>query len=297
VRPADYRAEVLAAGFLFLEGPRWHGGRLYVSDFFDRVVRSFAPDGSYQVECEVPGQPSGLGFLPSGELLVASMRDRHILVAGPDGLASYADLSSECAYQLNDMLVDEAGGLYVGSFGYEPGAEPVLASSLMRVSTSRQVSVAAPDLVFPNGMTRLPGGRVLLVAESYAARVSAFDIGADGRLDGRRVWASFAPGGPAAAPAELIAGGAVLPDGICADAEGALWVANANGPGVLRVAEGGGVLAVVDTGDLAGYAVALGGPAGSTLFICAAGPLGSYDARTVRRSCLLHVQVAVPAAG
>jgi sugar lactone lactonase YvrE len=290
------KAEAVASGFKFLECPRWHEGRLYVSDFFDLVVRSFRPDGSFDVVCEVEGQPAGLGFLPDGELIVVSMADQRILRLGQHGLETHADLSSHCAFLLNDMLADETGRLYVGNFGYSPGAEPIKATDLYMVRETGQAEVAATDLMFPNGMARTPDGRTLLVAETYASRISAFDIGGEGTLSGRREWASF-PHEPAESAEEAVAAGAILPDGICLDAEGALWVANANRPGVLRVAEGGEILETVDTGELAGYAVALGGDDGGTLLICAAPPLGSYDARVHRRSSLLGVSVGVPGAG
>lgn len=289
------KAEVAASGFKFLECPRWHDGRLYVSDFFDRVVRSFRPDGAFEVVCRVDAQPAGLGFLPGGEMVVVSMADQRILRLGQHGLETHADLSSQCTFLLNDMLADETGRLYVGNFGYWPGAEPIKATSLFLVSETGQVSVAATDVMFPNGMARTSDGRTLLVAETYAFRISAFDIGDDGTLSGRREWARF-PHQPAASAEEAVAAGAVLPDGICIDAQGAIWVANANGPGVLRIAEGGEILETVDTGSLAGYAVALGGDDGATLFICAAPPLGSYDAREHRRSSLLTVRVNVPSA-
>lgn len=289
------RATTLASGFKFLECPRWHEGegRLYVSDFFDRVVRSFETNGSYSVVCQVDAQPAGLGFLPAGELVVASMGDRRVCKLGPSGLETYADLSEDCAFQLNDMLADETGRLYVGNFGYWPGTEPISATSLFMVSPDRQVSVAAADMLFPNGMARPAEGRTLLVAESYAFRITAFDIGDDGSLSDRRVWATF-PHEAGATAEEAVAAGAFVPDGICVDAEGALWVANATRPGLCRVAEGGELLEVIDTGSLATYAVELGGPDRSTLFICAAPPLGSYDARVYRRSCLLSARVDVP---
>lgn len=289
-------AEAVASGFKFLECPRWHEGRLYVSDFFDLAVRSFRPDGSFEVVCEVEGQPAGLGFLPGGDLVVVSMADRRILRLGQRGLETYADLSGQCAFLLNDMLADETGRLYVGNFGYSPGAEPITSTDLYLVRETGQVEVAATDLMFPNGMARTSDGRTLLVAETYASRISAFDIGSGGTLSGRREWASL-PHEPAGSAEEAVAAGATLPDGICLDAEGALWVANANRPGVLRVAAGGEILETVDTGDLAGYAVALGGDDGKTLFICAAPRLGSYDARVHRRSSLLSARVEVPGAG
>jgi sugar lactone lactonase YvrE len=248
---------VLADDLGFPEAPRWHDGRLWFSDFSDRVVRRLAPDGELEVALELDDSPSGLGWLPGGDLLVVSMVRRALLRVGEDGPRPHADLSGSTRFRANDMVVDAAGRAYVSSFGFdlESGADPE-PTDLVRVDPDGTVAVAAEDLVFPNGMVLSPDGRTLVVAETYAARLTAFDVATDGGLSGRRVFAEL-PG--------------VAPDGICLDAEGQVWVATARTSEVLRVREGGAVTArvAVGSGSLS-YACALGGTEGRTLFVCTA---------------------------
>ncbi|MGY2066032.1 SMP-30/gluconolactonase/LRE family protein [Blastococcus sp. SYSU DS0619] len=248
---------VLADDLGFPEAPRWHEGRLWFSDFHDRVVRRLAPDGGLSVALELDDSPSGLGWLPGGDLLVVSMVRRALLRVGEDVPRLHADLTGSTRSRANDLLVDAAGRAYVSSFGFdlEGGAAPE-PTALLRVDPDGSVHVAAEDVVFPNGMVLSPDGRTLVVAETYAARLTAFDVAADGSLSGRRVFADL-PG--------------VAPDGICLDAEGQVWVATARTPEVLRVRDGGEVTGrvAVGSGSLS-YACALGGDDGRTLFVCTA---------------------------
>jgi sugar lactone lactonase YvrE len=284
-------ASLLADGFMFLEAPRWHRDRLYVSDFYTHLVHAFTPDGRSTVICEVPGQPSGLGFAPAGELLVVSMTDRRLLRLEGDDLVEVADLSELAPGWLNDMVVDPSGRAFVGNIGTAPTTPTVL----IRVDPDGSAVVAADGLVFPNGCAFGPGG-TLLVAETFGFRVTAFDLGSDGTLSGRRTWASFAPE-PAADWDEVTASDAIAPDGIAIDSEGALWVPNPKASGLIRVAEGGEVLERIETGDLAAYAVAFGGADGRDLYVCAGPPLGAGDPETERRGALLACRVEVPGAG
>ncbi|MGY1987925.1 SMP-30/gluconolactonase/LRE family protein [Blastococcus sp. SYSU DS0669] len=248
---------VLADDLGFPEGPRWHDGRLWFSDFHDRVVRRMPADGGPAVVLELDDSPSGLGWLPGGDLLVVSMVRRALLRVADGGTGVHADLAGATRFRANDLVVDAAGRAYVSSFGFdlEAGAEPEPAD-LVRVDPDGTVSVAAAGLVFPNGMVLSPDGRTLVVAETYGARLTAFDVAADGSLSGRRVFAEL-PG--------------IAPDGICLDAEGQVWVATARTPEVLRVRDGGEVTArvAVGSGSLS-YACALGGDDGRTLFVCTA---------------------------
>jgi sugar lactone lactonase YvrE len=285
----------------FLEGPRWRDGRLYVSDFFFRQVLAVDPDrGTAEVVCTVPEQPSGLGWDPDGNLLVVSMRDRRLLRLGADGeLDEVADLSQLAGGPLNDLLVDPAGRAYVSNFGadfgpHTPGKE-VPATDLLRVDPDGGASVAAGGLVFPNGIVLDRDGGTMLVAESWACRIAAFDVGADGSLSNRRTWASFGPRPTPPTVEAAVAAPAICPDGIALDAEGAVWTSDAGGAGAHRVREGGEVVETIATGDLSVYACALGGEEGRTLFLCAAPPL-FFDFSTSRRGVLLAVEVDVPVA-
>ena len=274
----------LADGLAFAEAPRWHDGALWWSDFYTRrVQRMDWPDGPVRTVCEVPGQPSGLGWLPDGRLLVVSMLDRCVLRQQPDGrLVRHADLSPFAAHPCNDMLVAADGTAWVGHFGYDLlGKAAPAPASVLRVTPQGQVSVGAEDLQFPNGMLLTPDGGTLIVAETGACRLTAFDLAPGGTLQRRRVWADL---------------GRLRPDGICADAEGAVWVAALRAQACVRVAPGGAVLQRVETPDPC-IACMLAGPDRRTLCI-ATGHVGPADAALARRSASLWaVPVAVPGAG
>ena len=174
----------------YLECPRWHDGRLWVVDFYTYEVLSAAEDGSdLRVEAEVPQQPSGLGWLPDGRLLVVSMRDAKLLRREPDGaLVVHADLAPHVSGHPNDMVVDGEGRAYVGNFGFDLMAgAPIGPAALLRVDPDGTVTRIVEDLMFPNGSVLTDDG-VLLVGETFGNRVTAFDVAADGSLTGRRAW-------------------------------------------------------------------------------------------------------------
>jgi sugar lactone lactonase YvrE len=284
----------LATDFSFLEAPRWHRGRLYASDFYTHRVLAFDEDGSFETLCSIPHQPSGLGFLPDGSLLIVSMIDRRIVRLLNGVVEPYADLGEVASFHCNDMAVDAAGNAYVGNFGWDPAIEgPVHTARLALIRPDRSVTAVGGDLVFPNGMVLTGDGR-LLVAETFASRITAYDRAPDGTLTGGRPWATLGPSH--ASIAEVVAGGAPLPDGMTLDAEGALWIGDAGGRAALRIAEGGAILDRVETGDLTVFATALGGADGRTLFLCASPPLRSHDPSIDRRAVLLACKVDVPAA-
>jgi sugar lactone lactonase YvrE len=246
---------------------------------------------------EVPGQPSGLGFLPDGRALIVSMRDHRVLVRDGSGrLEEHADLSGAVTGVLNDMLVDDRGRAYVGNFGFDlMGGAPLRYTTLTRVDLDGTVTTVAEDLGFPNGMVILPG-RVLVVAETFAGRLTAFDIGDDGELSGRRVWAQFGETPQSEDVGEALARLEVAPDGICADAEGSIWVADALHNRVLRVREGGEIQEEIQPGTGV-FACMLGGDDGRTLYLCAAPSFPEHERRPVREAQLLAVDVDVPHAG
>jgi sugar lactone lactonase YvrE len=255
----DYKAAVVREGLYFGEGPRWHDGRLWYSDFYDHAVHALDPGGEDERVVEVAAQPSGLGWMPDGSLLIVSMIDRKVLRLGADHrLVEHADLFALVPFHCNDMVVDAQGRAYVGNFGFDLEAVVSGASSeqpstvLIRIDPDGRTIVVAADLQFPNGAVITPDGATFILAESMGSRLTAFDIGADGSLGNRRVWADLAPLG-------------VVPDGICLDASGAVWVANARGPAAVRVAEGGEVLDTV-TFSQDCFACMLGGAEGDELF-------------------------------
>jgi sugar lactone lactonase YvrE len=281
---------VVREGLTFGECPRWHEGRLWYSDFYDRAVHALAADGTDERVVEVARQPSGLGWLPDGRLLVVSMIDRRVLRREPDGtLTTHADLSGLATFHCNDMVVDRSGRAYVGNFGYnfetagrEGGAEPQTAT-LARIDPDGTVTAAAEDLMFPNGTVITPDGATLIIAETGGHRLTAFDIAADGTLGGRRVWADLSER-------------PILPDGICLDAEGAVWVANAFSPGLLRVGEGGVIRDEV-TFSQPCFACMLGGADGRDLYAVTAPSALSHEASKSRAGRIEVITVDVPHAG
>lgn len=275
------RPEILIEGLRFPEGPRWHAGRLWFSDMHAQQVLAADPDGSMETIVTVPQDPSGLGWLPDGRLLVVSMRDRRLLRLDPGGLVEHADLSKVAPFHCNDMVVDARGRAYVGNFGFDlhGGGEPV-ATTLALVDPDGRVRIAAENLRFPNGTVITPDGRTLIVGESFGARLTAFDIAEDGSLGGRREWARMQ--------------GAV-PDGICLDAEGAIWVASPIGGDVLRLREGGEITHRVEVEHQA-FACMLGGPERRTLFICTAAN-SDPEETAVRSGRIERIEVEVPGAG
>ncbi|MDR3754048.1 MAG: SMP-30/gluconolactonase/LRE family protein [Terracidiphilus sp.] len=290
--------ETLIGGLSLTECPRWHDGRLYFSDFYTQRVLAVALDGTLETIAEVPAQPSGLGFLPDGRMLIVSMRDRRIMRRELDSsLVEHADLSSLAPWHLNDMVVDTRGRAWVGNFGFDlMGGAKVTTTNLISVESDGCARVAAEGLGFPNGMVLTPDGGTLIVAETFMNRLSAFDV-ASGVLGKRRTWAAF--GDPPASDeiAEVLRQVDVAPDGICLDAEGAIWVADAIGGRLIRVADGGNILAELKTDGLSVFACMLGGDSGRTLFACVAPTFHEAEASRNHRAAIWMTDVDVPRAG
>jgi len=248
--------KTLLEGFRFPEGARWHDDRLWFSDMHTGEIFRFDPENAAapEVVTRVDDQPSGLGWLADGSLLISSMQRRVVLrddLRG--GQTVYADLSSMTDAPINDMVVDEAGTAYVGGFGYDLyGDAPQRPGPVFAIAASAPPRVVADDLVFPNGAVILPGTHTLVVAETWAARLTAFEIGADGALMDRRVWA------------ELPAGS--TPDGLCVDLEGGVWASCIGNGRYLRVL-GGEVTDVVEVPGRCPADCVLGGPDGRSLFL------------------------------
>lgn len=271
---------LILEGLGFGEGLRWRDGRLWFSDFLLHHVVSLGPAGDLEVEVELDDQPSGLGWLPDGRLLIVAMHQRAVLRREADGtLVRHADLSSVATGDANDMVVNTDGTAYVGNFGgLGTGGGPEADLALVRPDGT--VETAATNLVFPNGSVITPDGRLLIVGESLGLRYRAFPISADGTLGDGWVWAELDNR---------------VPDGCTLDAEGAIWFANARGREVVRVREGGEITDVIETPQPA-YACGLGGEDGRTLFLVTApGPPG--DDLDPGNGKLYTVDVAVPHAG
>ena len=275
--------DVVVDGLTFPEAPRWHDGRLWFSDFYSHRVLAVDISGYMDVIAEVPQRPSGLGWRPDGTLLIVSMLDRRLLRLDGTTLHEVADLSKLAPAPCNDMVVDAHGRAYVGNFGYDRHkGEPLRTTCIARVDPDGTVTRAADDLLFPNGTVITPDGRTLIVAETQGHRLTAFDVAADGTLSKRRVFAQLEEH--------------CFPDGICLDAEGAVWTSDARNPRVLRVFDGGRVDRTISTGERSTFACMLGGDDRRTLFVLTNTGSGPQMAEK-RDGRIEAVRVDVPGAG
>ncbi len=289
----------LIDGLYFPECPRWHKGRLYVSDLYAHRVVAVALDGTTEELAHVPGQPAGLGFLPDGRLLIASMRDRKILRREADGsLVLHADLSSLAPWHINDMVVGPDGRAWVGNFGFDlHGGAPARSTVMICVEADGSARIAAEGLGFPNGTLLTADGRTLIVAESLMNRLSAFEVISPAVLGERRTWAAFGDSPTTTDTQQLFAQVEVAPDGICLDAEGAVWVADALHGRLIRVAEGGSILEEIRTDGMGVFACMLGGEDGRTLFACVAPTFVEAEVSAQPRGAVWMRKVEVPHAG
>jgi len=289
----------LLEGGTFFEGARWHDGRWWASDFYANRVVAVTPDGEASDELQVE-QPSGLGWLPDGSLLAVSMTGHAVWRRSPDGEVSlHADLSPYSRGEANDMVVDGTGRAYVGSYGYDlmAGEEPAEAT-LIRVEPDGTIHAAAEGLQFPNGTVLTPDGGTLIVAETIAARLTAFSVAGDGSLSDRRVYAQIAPS-PELAPMDtMLPKVGYAPDGITLDAEGCVWAGDSLHRRCARIAPGGEILEeIAAPDDLAIYGCMLGGDDGRTLLMCAAPDWREERPEGELASVLLTTSVEVPHAG
>lgn len=246
-----------AEGVDFGEGPRWHEGEFWYSDFYQQRVYALAADGTRRTVVEIDDRPSGLGWLPDGDLLIVSMTNRQVLRWNGTTTTVHADLSEIATWHCNDMVVSADGTAYVGNFGFDlEAAQKFVPAHLAGVRPTGETFVAAEGLAFPNGSVITPDGKTLIVGQSFGGDYRAFDIAPDGTLVNNRQWAEI-PG--------------TAPDGCALDADGGIWFSDALGSQVIRVTEGGTVTHTVPT-PAPTFACALGGDDGRTLFIlCAPG--------------------------
>ena len=280
--------------------PRWREGRWWVSDLYRGLVMTVAPDGASEQVMSVEQQPSGLGWMPDGSLLVVSMKDQRLLRRRPSGEVSvHAELGALCGGHLNDMVVDAQGRAYVGEFGFDlqAFADPA-PGKLMRVDPDGTVAVLSDDLLFPNGSVITPAGDTLIVGETAGARYTAFALAPDGSVSDRRVWAQMAPT-PELGPLEQTLPQLKFgPDGCTLDAEGCIWAADAVGSRCARVARGGELVDEIRAPEGLGiFACMLGGEDGRTLLMCAAPDFLEVNRAAAREAVLLCTSVEVPHAG
>lgn len=289
----------LLGGGSFFEGPRWRDGLWWVSDFYTDGGRILGVDPEGAIEREIPlEQPSGLGWLPNGDLLAVSMTGHELWRIPESGEPElHADLSEFSRGEANDMCVDGQGRAWVDSFGYDLySGEQARGATLMRVDPDGSVHAAAEGLHFPNSIMLPPPGDTLLVAETIAARITAFDLSADGQLSNRRVYAQIAPSPPLAEiDAEYTKVG-YGPDGCTLDAEGCVWAGNSLGTEIARIAPGGEILETLAAPeeDAVIYAVQLGGADGGTLLLCVAPDWRLGMGNDEPRASLYTVEVEVP---
>jgi sugar lactone lactonase YvrE len=272
----------LLTGRGLVESPRWHDGRLYFSDWSAGEVLTLGFDGESEVIARVKSLPLCTDWLPEGRLLIVSSADGKLLVREPGGsVSTYADLGRP---GWNDIVADGRGHVYVNGAGFNPVAgEEFSPGSVSLVTPDGAVRLVAEDIAFPNGMTVTADNSTLIVADSYRHQLVGFGIGPDGSLSGRRVWADLGDG---------------VPDGICVDADNAVWYADVPGQRCVRVAEGGQVLQTIQL-DRGGFACMLGGPGRTTLFVVAAQWQGMTSAEMVAPGSgqVLAIDVDVPGAG
>jgi sugar lactone lactonase YvrE len=290
----------LTAGGSFFEAPRWHEDRWWVSDFYREGVYTVTEAGEQELILSVPAQPSGLGWMPDGSMLVVSMRNQQLLRRQGGGeVTVHAELGEFTDSWLNDMVVDGEGRAWVGCFGFDlMGFGEPRPAPLIRVDPDGSASVAAEDMMFPNGSVITPDGATLIVGETAGCRYTAFTIGSDGTLHHRRVWAQLAPTPELGSFVEMLSKITVGPDGCTQDAEEHIWCADEVGGRCIRVAPGGEIVDEVrPPGGLGCFACALGGHDGRTLLVCAAPDFLEHDRREQRDAVLFTTRVDVPHAG
>ncbi|MFW8565262.1 SMP-30/gluconolactonase/LRE family protein [Orrella sp. 11846] len=293
------KLDVIADGLTYLEGPRWHDGALWFVDFYTYGVYRVDAEGQARKIVHIEQQPSGLGWLPDGQMLIVSMKDRKVLRLQADGeLVEHADIGNLCGGHANDMVVAPNGNAYIGNFGFDlMGGAPYEPADLILVRPDGTSQTVATDLGFPNGMVITPDEKTLIVNELFGNRISQFEILDDGTLGPRRDFADFGQLGDEPDLGKRLEAAKIIPDGLALDAEGAVWFADTINQRAVRMAEGGEILEVVDTAPEGVFAVALGGDDGRTLFLCVAPDWDEGARKVATEARMLATRVDVPHAG
>ena len=264
----------------FPEGPRWRDGKLWVSDILGGKVRAIDASGTAEVIAELH-RPSGLGWLPDGRMLVVSMVRKKLMRLDPEGLIAIAGFESLIGGSVNDMVVDPQGRAYVG--GTQGRDAPPGSGKVLLVTPEGEVRVAADGLEGPNGPAITPDGKTFIIAETRAGRLTAFTIRADGSLTECRLFAQLDN---------------AMPDGICLDAEGAVWVGDYPNSQFLRVREGGEIADRIPTPGRWSVACMLGGQDRRTLYLMTAvTTMEDFMGRGIADGRIERVRVDVPGAG
>ncbi|KKN20162.1 hypothetical protein LCGC14_0938390 [marine sediment metagenome] len=254
--PILLKTEIFLEGLKFPEGLRWYEGKLWFSDMIAKKVKTVDLKGNFKTIIEMEDSPSGLGWLPDGTLLIVSMDDERLLRLNTDGLKEVANLSSLATFKCNDMVVDKKGRSYIGNFGFDYQNEKFKPAEIILVTPEGNTQIVADKMTFPNGTVITPDDKTLIVAETFASKLTAFDILDDGLLTERRDWANLK---------------SLTPDGICLDAEGGIWLASPGSGKVFRVLEGGEVTHEVKVSSQA-YGCMLGGLDRCSLFVATSTP-------------------------
>lgn len=279
-QPPQPAQRVVLEDLVFGESPRWHDGRLWFCDWGAHEIVMTDLDGDRALVAEVPAFPFSIDWRADGRLVVVG--EGALFVEQDDTLAPWVELAPASEKPWNEIVVDGRGYVFVNSIGFDLMAGEAPAPGMIAVvgpdGVLRQV---VGGLAFPNGMVVTPDCATLIVAESYAARLTAFDIEADGTLVNRRVWAEL---------------GDAAPDGLCLDEQGAVWYADVPHRRCVRVREGGEVLQTINL-DRGAFACMLGGADRRTLLVVAARWHGTAGAGEDRTGQVLAFDVAVAGAG
>jgi len=282
-----YYAKIVAQGLAFPEGPRWHEDRLWFTDQHGRAVYAMDSEGNLDIVIHTKDLPGGLGWLPDGTMVVVYMTARRLMRLSGTTLTEHADLSELASFHCNDMVADRQGRIYVGNFGFDlHGGASVRNAEIILVDADGSPELFTKDVVFPNGSAITPDGGTLLVAETFAHRITAFRLDPEGRLSSRDAFAkdTWAELGPA------------TPDGICLDADDALWMASPGTRELIRITQGGDRLARCETAGTP-YACMLGGTDRRTLYVCTSETDSPEDAPRLKSGRIEQVRVEMPGVG
>ncbi len=300
----------LTGGLYFGEGPRWHENKLWFSDFYSHKVMTLDENNSLEAVCEVPSQPSGLGWLPNGDLLIVSMLDRKILKFSEGSISVHADLSEYVAHKCNDMVVSRDGTAYVGNFGMGDAGESLNSTHLMIIKSDGTVLKGPDNLLFPNGTVITEDGKNLIVAETLGAKLTSFDIEDNGELTNRKLWARTSPLFSLLIIKSLSSLGFDLskidfskysknlhvPDGICLDEKNGIWIASPTTKAVVRIEKGGNITDKINTPKGA-FACMLGGKERKTLYVIISNSSDPEEAQASPEGEIHSIEVEIPGVG